>query len=368
MKSKNISAIIVSAGYSSRMHNFKPFLEFGRYTAVERIINTLKNSGINDIILVVGHRGEEVIKKVKDYGVTCVFNENYPRGMYSSVLKGIEALGSHVTAFFICPVDIPLVKEYSINCMKKQYVESNKGIVYPNFCGKRGHPPLIDSKYIDAILSGDGEGGLKRLLQGYEDDSLDIRVCDEAILMDMDTEEDYQNLLKYFYTEAPNRRECYEILDIHKVSSNIIRHSSKVAKVSLELLDNLKDNGYHLKRGVLEAAALLHDIARKEKNHAQKAAKILTEMGYEEVAYIISTHMDITVDEQERITENEILYLADKLVREDKIVPLEIRLQQHMELYRGDTEVLAKIENRYDMAKKIIEKIKEINGEKLIYG
>lgn len=64
-------------------------------------------------------------------------------------------------------------------------------------------------------------------------------------------------------------------------------------------------------------------------------------MGYEEVAYIISTHMDIAVDEQERITENEILYLADKLVREDKIVPLEIRLQQHMELYRGDTEVLA---------------------------
>lgn len=322
MKKDRIASIIVSGGYSSRMHSFKPFLRFGKYTVVETVINTLENTGVHEIILVTGHRGEEIIKKLKDKGISYILNENYHKGMYSSVVKGVEALDDSITGFFIYPVDIPLVKSHTLQLLQNQFLQTQKGILYPTFSGERGHPPLLDSKYREIIINYTGEGGLRRLLQEYEDDAMDISVGDEIILMDMNIKEDYEKLLRYFHTGAPNRKECYEILNIHKIPVNIVKHSTEVARVSLEILAILKETGYYLNQPALEAAALLHDIVKGEKNHAQKGAKLLKEMGYEEVGYILSSHTDIEVDEEGKITENEILYLADKLVKEDKIIPL----------------------------------------------
>ena len=373
MKNKNLAVIILSAGYSSRMHIFKPFLKFGKYTAIEKLINTYKNSSVDEIIVVVGHRGREIIEKVRDNKIKFIYNEDYPKGMYTSVLAGVNALSTHIQAFLISPVDIPLIKEYSIETIIKEYLNSSKGIIYPNFCKRRGHPPLIDGKYINSILNHNGEGGLRKVLRNYEEDALDVPLTDESILMDMDTEEDYIKLLDYHNMKAPNSRECDEFFNIYDVQDNIKSHSKKVRDLALELLDNYEGNtGYvnHINREILKAACLLHDIAKKEKKHAHRAADILSKMGYDEVAYIISTHMDIIVDENEDITANEILYLADKLVKEDKIVPLNIRMQETIELYRGNQEAMDNIVNRYKMAEKIIKKLKlKINNrEKYIYG
>jgi CTP:molybdopterin cytidylyltransferase MocA len=87
MENKKISSIILSAGYSSRMGNFKPLLKFGEDTAVETIVKTHMNAGIDHIIVVVGHRGNEVREALKNYNVKCVQNENYSEGMFSSVVK-----------------------------------------------------------------------------------------------------------------------------------------------------------------------------------------------------------------------------------------------------------------------------------------
>ncbi|WP_406541339.1 NTP transferase domain-containing protein [Clostridium ljungdahlii] len=56
MEKDKLGAIIISAGYSSRMGDFKPLLKFGECTAVEMIINTFKASKIDDIVVIVGHR------------------------------------------------------------------------------------------------------------------------------------------------------------------------------------------------------------------------------------------------------------------------------------------------------------------------
>ncbi|MFZ5969222.1 MAG: DVU_1551 family NTP transferase [Bacillota bacterium] len=368
MKSGRIASIVIAAGYSSRMGSFKPFLEFGTYTAVETVINTHRNAGIEDIILVVGHRGTEIIEHFKNSGVVCVMNENYSQGMYSSVVKGVKALDDDVEAFFMQPVDIPLVKKHTLELLKNKYLECDKGIIYPTFIGERGHPPLIDSKYRHAIGNSDGERGLKRLLESFSDDDSCVPVCDEAILMDMDTQEDFENLLRYFHRSAPSRKECYAILNHYNVPDHIVKHCIKVARISMDILYNLKDAAYELDGAALEAAALLHDMARREKNHAQVGTMILKNMGYEHVGHIISTHTDIDVDENKKITENEILYLADKLVKEDQFMLLEERLQQYLKAYRDDLEALRKIKKRYDAAEKIMKKIEKISGKGIMYG
>jgi molybdenum cofactor cytidylyltransferase len=369
MKNGRVAAIIVSAGYSSRMGSFKPFLKFGEYTAIETVINTFKSAGVEDIILVAGYRGNDLIEKYKNTGVICVLNKDYSKGMYSSIMEGIKALDEKIEAFFVHPVDIPLMKKYTLDRMKDKFFENGKGIIYPTFLGKMGHPPLIDCRYKQSILSSDGEGGLKRVLEKFSGDSICVPIFDEAILMDMDTKEDYENLLSYFYLKAPNWNECYALLNEYNVPDKVIKHSAKVAGVSMDLMNCISRPGYYkLNSAAIEAAALLHDIAKGEKNHALKGAEILKEIGYENVGYIISTHIDIEIDENADITENEILYLADKLVKEDTVVSLADRRCQCLSEYSDNFEASEKIKSRYDTAEKIIKKIEKSFERGFIYG
>ncbi|MGI5921249.1 MAG: DVU_1551 family NTP transferase [Syntrophomonadaceae bacterium] len=368
MKNTNIAAIILSGGYSSRMGSFKPFLKFGEKSAIELIVDTYKSAGISNIIVVAGYKGSEVAEKLRNSGTTCIQNENYAQGMFTSVKKGVKTLDTSIAAFFIQPVDIPLVKKYTIEVLKNNYLQSDKGIIYPEFCGRRGHPPLIGCKYKKAILSSNGEGGLKRILNEYSSDSVTVAGFDKAILMDMDTKADFEKLLAYFNADAPDREECYSILDLYGVPEKIIRHSSKVAEVSVEILRSLNNAGYELNEYALKAAAMLHDMARMEKNHAQAAAKILKEIGYGKVGSIVANHTDIEVNDKGNVTESEILYLADKFVKEDRLISLEGRFEPSLKKYHDSPEVLRKIENRRNAAHKIIKKIEAITGKGFIYG
>ncbi|MBI6872522.1 DVU_1551 family NTP transferase [Clostridium aciditolerans] len=367
MNKDNFAAVILAAGYSSRMRDFKPLMKFGEYTAIETIVNTFTTSGICNIIVVVGHRGKELIDVLKDSQAKCIENKNYSQGMYSSVLKGIEALNENVSAFFMLPVDIPLVKIHTIETLKSQYLCCDKGIIYPTFNGKRGHPPLIDCKYKDIILKNNEYGGLKNILSKFDDDSINVPVFDKFTIMDMDTKADYIELLKYFSLKVPNREECYSILKMHDVSDNVIRHCVKVSEIATYILNILNEKGYNFDEDLLSAAALLHDIDRKSTNHAKKGEETLKKLGYEHIGNIISTHMDIKVGEKENITENEILYLADKLVKEDKVMPLECRFDRCLLKHKNDFEAEDKIKQRYIEAKKVISKIEAVIGKSFDY-
>ncbi len=367
MNKDNFAAVILAAGYSSRMGEFKPLLKFGKYTAIETAVNTFKAAGIYNIIVVVGHRGTEIMRILEKSSAKCVENKNYSQGMYFSVLKGIEKLEKDITGFFILPVDTPLIKKDTIEMLKIKYSQCDKGIIYPSFNGIKGHPPLIGFKYKDVIINANEKGGLKSVLNKFNEDSINVPVFDEATIMDMDTKEEYEKLLKYFNLNSLNRAECYCILNIYNVPNNIIRHCNKVSEVALNILNKLNKEGCNFDSNIMETAALLHDIARKKKNHAKAGEEILKKLGYEHIGNIISTHMDIKVNEKENITENEILYLADKLVKEDRYTTLEQRYSNILLEYDNQFTVLYKIQKRFAEAKKIIKKIENIIGKSFNY-
>lgn len=367
MGKNKIAAIIISAGYSSRMNSFKPLLEFKNGTAIERLVHTYKCAGIQDIYVVVGHKSEDVIEILKGEEVNFVFNEAYAEGMFTSVRKGILALNKNTHAFFMQPVDIPLVKVKTLEILKVQDAIGDKGIIYPEFCKKKGHPPLIDCKYNNTILNSNGEGGLKRILEEFVEDSLCVPVFDEAILMDMDKKTDYEKLLEYDNLNAPKREECLAIMEHYQVPNHIIRHCEVVESVARRIYNEISSCGVRLDVNALMAAALLHDIARKEKNHAIIGGNTIREIGYEFVGDIMVSHMDIDVCDKEPITENEILYLADKLVKEDGICRLDERFQQAIKKVGDNTQAIEKINKRWLSAKSIIKKIERITGKGFTY-
>lgn len=99
-------------------------------------------------------------------------------------------------------------------------------------------------------------------------------------------------------------------------------HCRAVASEALRIADALP---VELDRELLESAALLHDVARGEKDHARLGAAWLRELGYAEAAALVARHHDLL---SETIDEAAVLYLADKCVREDRRVSIEERFAE----------------------------------------
>jgi len=191
MNKDNISAIILAAGFSSRMKGFKPLLRIGEKTFAEHAIALFKRAGLGDIVTVVGYLSEKLIPVVKAASSCYVINDNYHDGMYSSIQTGVNALKHSCDAFFLLPVDIPLGLPTTIRQLSNAFCKNSLSMVcYPQFQSRRGHPPLINSKLIDEILSYSGQGGLREFLRRHENLAISIPVEDPFIRLDADTPKD----------------------------------------------------------------------------------------------------------------------------------------------------------------------------------
>lgn len=374
MTHENIRAIILSAGISSRMRgDFKPLLSLGQKTLLERSIRLFQAAGIPDIRVVVGHRHEELLPLLRQKEIPRIVNHQYAEGMFSSVLTGVRSLDADHQAFFILPVDIPLIRPRTVADLLAKYQEtlaenpSARPILYPGFQGKRGHPPLISSAYAKAILRWKGDGGLRGFLEQHEDAATDVVVADECILSDMDTPADYQRLkARYACYDIPTEPECMVLMrEKFGVPEPILRHCRAVARVSLCLAKELNLAGCQLCLELISAGALLHDIAKKESGHAFVGANILNDLGYPAVADVVGSHMDITVCDADPVSASEVVYLADKLVLGTERVSIRTRFAKKRHCYAHDPEILAAIERRQANAFRIARRIEDTVGKSL---
>lgn len=355
----HLAAIILAAGYSSRMGAFKPLLPFGETTVLERAVSLFRESGIQDIRVVTGHRSADLLPLLKRLPVRLVVNGRYQEGMFSSVVAAVETLETGNDAFFLLPVDIPLVRRETVELLVRSYRSSPAGILYPSFRGTRGHPPLIMTSYRDGILSWNGNGGLKTFLMQYEDDSATVETDDDGILTDMDTPEDYEQLQNSLLKASiPPRKVCEQILsERFAADSPVVQHCREVARHARLLAGWLNDSGCHLDLKLIEAAALLHDLARGERDHAAAGAALLRGKGYGVVADLVAVHMELTPRSDDTIDAAELLFLADKLVEGSRFVTLETRFRRQLERHAHEPQILARIIPRLENARTIKRKV-----------
>jgi CTP:molybdopterin cytidylyltransferase MocA len=360
----HVATIVLAAGYSSRMGAaFKPLLKLGDGTVVERAVQSHLDAGIQDVRVVVGYRGDEVIEAVKHLGVSIVRNRHFDKGMFSSIQAGVATLKPQVQAFFIMPGDIPLVDPTTIRALLEHYKRNARDIIYPIYRGKKGHPPLITSRYISEIMESPAPDGLRGILNGHEAEACGVEVDDEAVLLDIDILEDYSRLLCHGDRgDIPGQAQCTKLLDEAGVAGPIRNHCCLVASVACQLVRLLNNAGADLDEKLVGAAALLHDIRRSEKNHALAGAIYLRTCGYARVADIVAAHIDIESAEGESPTEAEIVYLADKLVMGQCCVPLKERFAVALERHKGDEKARMSVLRRQEQAKKIKKKVERIIG------
>lgn len=362
-----LTAIILAAGYSSRMGAFKPLLPFGGTTVLERSVAMFRSAGVNDIRVVTGHRASDLLPLLERLQVQPLLNSNYQEGMFSSMYTAAASLAGGSGAFFLLPVDIPLVRHETVALLARSFGTAGKGIIYPACRGERGHPPLIATAYREEILAWQGYGGLKALLMRHEADATTIETGDEGILLDMDTPEDYEQLQEALpKATTPSRQVCEQLLmERFAADSPLIRHSRAVACLALLLAKRLNACDDHLDLALIESAALLHDLAKGAPRHAVAGAAMLKAMGYGAVADLVAVHMELPPRSETVISAAELLFLADKLLDGDRIIPLETRFQQKLARFAGNLRIQATIMRRFESARSIQQRVETQLGVSL---
>jgi CTP:molybdopterin cytidylyltransferase MocA len=189
--SKSCTAILLAAGQSSRMGAFKPLLPFGNKTVIECCIDYLREGGVETIVVVLGHRAEEVRKKLT--GVTFAFNPAPNSEMGASIAAGVEQLPATAQATLIALSDHPAVPASVVFKLIQKWKEGAR-LVIPTWQGRGGHPVLVDLSFRRELLHLGSSGGLKALFQAHSKAVERMAVDSPFVARDMDTWDDYRAL------------------------------------------------------------------------------------------------------------------------------------------------------------------------------
>lgn len=193
-KSKVVNGLILAAGLSRRMGEFKPLLRFGGKTLIECTVESMFRAGVNQVVVVLGYRGEEIEAILKrHYGerVIFVYNKDYATtDMLYSAQCGLAKMPI-CHSYFLLPGDMPMVKKNTFKVLLEAIPLDQPTILFPTLGGYPKHPPLINSCFTQAILEFKEEGGLRQLWHQLEAHTLRIPVEDEGVAIDFDTQQVY---------------------------------------------------------------------------------------------------------------------------------------------------------------------------------
>ncbi len=191
-----IGGIVLAAGYSSRMGDFKPLLPVAGVPALKRCIDVLSAAGAETAV-VTGCRREELAPRLREWGACEIVNPDYAEGMFTSVLAGVRHFAEKgAEMILLLPCDCAAVPKEAV----RQLIAcaGDKGeYALPTYEGRNGHPLLIPRRYFGEILHFTGPGGLKGARSLHEDTLLRLSMPWQGTVLDMDTPEDYAALCAY---------------------------------------------------------------------------------------------------------------------------------------------------------------------------
>lgn len=162
----------------------------------------------------------------------------------------------------------------------------------------------------------------------------------------------------------PGERGCIALLEKYSTPHHIIRHSQKVWEVGKFLGESMVERNHSIDLRLLRASCLLHDIGKfpcilsGAKNHDMMGKEILQKEGLSNVGEIVSQHVILKGPKNRSISEEHIVFYADKRVVHDEIVSLENRFVYLLNTYGKTSGAVERL---------LVMKQETINVEKAIF-
>jgi CTP:molybdopterin cytidylyltransferase MocA len=172
----------------------KALLRAGARTFVRTILETLRDGGVTDAVVVVRAGQDAVIAEVAAAGFgRTVLNPRADEGQLSSLIAGLDAIDAPgVDAALVTLVDVPLADASVVRFLLARAASSAAPGVRAVYRGRHGHPVIFKRRLFDALRHADPAAGAKAVVHaaGIED----VEVPDPGVAEDVDTPEDYRRL------------------------------------------------------------------------------------------------------------------------------------------------------------------------------
>ncbi len=211
----NFEGIVLAAGLSTRMHDWKPKIEIGDVPILIRTIVPMVNICAK-VNVIGGHNYDAltglvesttILSDEQKSKIKLIENKNYINGMLSSVKCGLQNISEKSEGIFITPGDIPFVLFSTYQKLIEYFSEDEQSEIFipvtlmeedssettPSVSG--GHPILIKSNIVSSILQENDDEILKDILHGFKQKFCNVN--DKGICMDIDNFSDLQAAKSY---------------------------------------------------------------------------------------------------------------------------------------------------------------------------
>ena len=182
-----IKKIILAAGLSKR-YGLKNKLT--QHINNKPIINCLMDKLLSiydtsELLIVTGYEHETIINLINNSDIEFIYNNDYKKGIGTSISTGIRELDKTIRGVMIIPADMPIISTKDLIKLQNKFLELNcSKVIFPKYKSQVGNPVILPKKYFNILEDLKGDFGAKSQIN-----KTDIITVDTGIgtIFDIDT-------------------------------------------------------------------------------------------------------------------------------------------------------------------------------------
>ena len=194
---RNIAAVVLAAGSSSRMGRPKQLLRVGADTLLRHSVEQAIASSVCATFVVIGANAQQMRDELRELPAALVENARFAEGMGTSISAAIQAIEREPSPFdavVLLTCDQPNVSAESIDELIAEHARSAAPLVASAYAGTLGVPALFARDYFSALRELPPETGAKEILMRHRDDVVAVQF--EPAAVDIDTPADYEQFTR----------------------------------------------------------------------------------------------------------------------------------------------------------------------------
>ena len=159
-----IKKIILAAGLSKR-YGLKNKLT--QHINNKPIINCLMDKLLSiydtsELLIVTGYEHETIINLINNSDIEFIYNNDYKKGIGTSISAGIRELDKTIRGVMIIPADMPIISTKDLIKLQNKFIELNcSKVIFPKYKSQVGNPVILPKKYFNILEGLKGDFGAK---------------------------------------------------------------------------------------------------------------------------------------------------------------------------------------------------------------
>lgn len=165
-----VAAIVLAAGKASRMGESGPhklLAEFDGVPLIRQCVLQAVASAASPVIVVTGHRAEEIVACLDGLDVKKIFNPDFADGMAGSLKTGLSIVPlDAVDGLMVLLADMPKITTAHLDALLSRFLElQGAAVIRATDNGKPGNPVIVPGSLFPALSSLEGDRGARMVIE-----------------------------------------------------------------------------------------------------------------------------------------------------------------------------------------------------------